>query len=306
MKKSISQSKVAKKWLKQKSNVCSRKGGCYNNFYKSMGVYVINCKMHRERYNKFKKFAKAAKVKACRIPCVLGKTFSDEDLCDMVENDILSYTYMTRVEISINMSHYNAWQKLINSCNDYAIILEDDIELRPDFIDRVNLLMKELENKKLDFSLFHLWNGNWAGTLKHRKNIMNIEDLIVQQETREYNAGAAAYIISKEYAKWLLKNFFPIEMPQDIMMGSFVKQGRHLTLKMKWDRKNSCYVSPLLDMPCGGEGGTGAQTTQTYNAPTVDEFLSCDKKDQKLNRLRYDGKIPETKKSLRRNRSSRV
>jgi GR25 family glycosyltransferase involved in LPS biosynthesis len=291
--KKVSRSRSAKKWLKQKKDVCDRKGECYNNFNKKMGVYVINCKMHRERYNKFKKFARAAKVKACRIPCVLGKKFSDQDLCDMVEDNVLSYTYMTRVEVSINMSHYNAWQKLINSCNKYAIILEDDIELKPDFVERVNRIMKEVEKKGIDFSLFHLWNGNWAGTAKHRKNVMKIDDLTVQQETREYNAGAAAYIISKSYAKWLHNHFFPIDMPQDILMGSFVKHGKHLTLKMKWDRKEYCYKSPLLDMPCGGEGGTGGQTTQTYNAPTVDEFLVCedDKERIESNKYRYDGQI---------------
>ena len=54
-------------------------------------------------------------------------------------------------------------------------------------------------------------------------------------------------------------------MPQDILMGSFPKKGNHLTLKMKYDKKQSCYISPLIDLECGGEGGTGTHSTQDYN-----------------------------------------
>jgi GR25 family glycosyltransferase involved in LPS biosynthesis len=185
---------------------------------------------------------------------------------------------MTNIEVSINMSHYNAWQKLITSCKEYALILEDDIELKRDFVQNVNSILDHLELKKMKFSILHLWNGNWARTKTACKNItsVNIVDKKIKiiKETREYNAGAAAYIISREYAIWLSDHFFPIEIPQDILMGLYVKHGNHLSLKMKWNKEESCYQSPLLDMPCGGEGGTGSQTTQQYDADLVDE-LNC-------------------------------
>ena len=39
---------------------------------------------------------------------------------------------------------------------------------------------------------------------------------------------------------------------------------------MKFSKSKDCYVSPLITMPCGGEGGTG-KTTQT-NDPSVDTY----------------------------------
>lgn len=300
---------ISKKWLKQPSDICvpsksSRSSNCYNNFSKKMGVYIINCKMHKQRYTDFKKYAKKAGVKACRIPCVLGKKFSDKDLCNMVKHKMLSPSAdMTRVEVSINMSHYNAWVKLLNSCNEYAMIFEDDVKVKVDFIDNINLILDSLENKKISFSILHLYNGNWMKTISRQKKILSLTNEIkILQETVPYNAAASAYIISRNYAKWLVEHSFPIHIPQDILMGSYPTRGKHLTLKMSWDKHEGCYKSPLLDLECGGEGGTG-KSTQTYDAPTIENFLSCGKGDMKSNPYRYDGVFDEEKNIERINKN---
>jgi GR25 family glycosyltransferase involved in LPS biosynthesis len=264
-------------WKVETSNKCVT-GNCFNNFNEKMGVYVVNCAMHKKRYNKFKKFAEKANVKACRLPCVLGTKFNHNLMCDMIKNNIVAKNCdMTTIEISINMSHYNCWQKLVNSCKDYAMILEDDVELKEDFVPRINLLLSSLKDNNIDFSVLHLWNGNWAETSRSHENVLKVGDMKVVKETEEYNAGAAAYIMSRKYAEFLMKRFFPIKMPQDMMMGNYPKFGNHLSLKMQYRKKDECYLSPLLDMECGGAGGTGTQTTQEHSAPTVGERWSCEK-----------------------------
>ena len=251
---------------------------CYNNFDVKMGVYVVNCSIHKARYEKFKKYAAIADVKACRVPCVLGIKFTQKVMCNMIKNKIVAKNCgMTTVEISINMSHYNCWQKLINSCQKYALILEDDVELKKDFIPKVNKLMAALEENDIDFSVFHLWNGNWAETDKKYKKILNVDNMEIVQERDYYNAGAVAYIMSRRYAEYLMERFFPIKQPQDMMMGDYYKYGNHLSLRMKYREKDDCYLSPLLDMECGGDFGTGAQTTQEHTAPSVGDRWSCDK-----------------------------
>jgi GR25 family glycosyltransferase involved in LPS biosynthesis len=267
-------------WMMKDTKTCSRAGGCYNNFDVKMGVYVVNCAMHKKRYDKFKKYAGDAGVKACRVPCVLGKKFNQNLICEMGKKKLVSPNAdMTTIEISINMSHYNCWKKLINSCEDYALILEDDVELKPDFVNKVNMIMDKLDSISMtDFSILHLWNGNWAETDDNHEFVTRVAPgITVVQETEEYNAGAAAYIISREYAKFLMKRFFPIKEPQDIMIGDYVKEGNHLSLKMKYRAKDECYISPLLSMECGGSGGTGVQTTQEHSAPTIAERWVCKK-----------------------------
>jgi GR25 family glycosyltransferase involved in LPS biosynthesis len=227
-----------------------------------MGVYVINCSIHKDRLKKFKKFALKAGVKACRVPCVKGKQFTDEILCDMVKRGFLKKSAdMDRIEISINLSHYNCWIRLINSCLDYALILEDDVELNPDFVDKINLILEELEDNDIDFSVLHLFNGNWNKTKSKLKKVLKINSkLEILKETVSYNAGAAGYIISRKYAEFLVSKFFPISMPNDMLVGNYPKKGNHLTLFNKFNKRKDCYESPLFKMPCGGPEGTGAST----------------------------------------------
>jgi lipopolysaccharide cholinephosphotransferase len=268
-------------WEVKSTKRCSKAGGCYNNFIEKMPVFVVNCAMHKDRYEKFKNYAEKAGVKACRVPCVLGKKFSHPLICEMIKSGVLAKdAEMTNVEVSINMSHYNCWKKLVNSCLDYALILEDDVELKPDFIDNINNIFLALDKVGEDFSILQLWDGHWdqeRGSRNTRKPFLKVSrelTLLKQTDKDGYNSGAAAYIISKDYAEFLMERFFPIEMPQDILMGDFPKEGNHLALKMKYRGKDECYMSPVIDMECGGEGGTGTQTTQQHDANTI-ENVSC-------------------------------
>lgn len=264
-------------WMKKATITCTARLPCYKNFYKRLGTFVINCKMHKKRYDKFLHYAGIAGVEACRVPCVLGKKLSHNMICDMIDSKIVRLkSEMTPIEISINMSHYNCWQNIVNSCLDYGMILEDDVELKPDFVKNINLILSTLEEEGIEFSILHLWNGNWADTDK--EFVMEIGEFGIEKEVDDYNAGAAAYIISAEFAKKMISKSFPIRMPQDMLLGTYYKQGNHLSLEMDYREEDACYLSPLLDMECGGEFGVGTQTTQEHEAPTINEKWTCDVK----------------------------
>ena len=127
-------STVLKK-IKKKSSNCYKPGHCYHNFLKEMGVYLINCDQNKDRFEKFKRYAKKAGVKVCREPCVNGREFTDDMLKYMIEEHLLKKTAdMTKVEVSINISHYNCWVNIVNSCLDYGLVLEDDINIHKNFI----------------------------------------------------------------------------------------------------------------------------------------------------------------------------
>ena len=249
-------------YVKKSTESCIKSAICYNNFVIKMGVYLINCQMHKDRYKKFHDFAKKANVVACRIPCVLGGKFNNEFLCDLIKKGLLRKNAdMTKIEVSINLSHYNAWKSISNSCLKYGLVMEDDVEVHSNFVEKVNEILEALEEKGVDFSILHLWNGNWMKTITKQKKILKTDSGIeILKENTGYNAGAVAYIISKEYAEFLINKSFPIKEPQDILMGSYYKNRNHLTLKMKFDKKEDCYKSPILDNPCGGPEGTGAST----------------------------------------------
>ena len=261
-------SSVLEKFKKSTSS-CYKPGDCYHNFLKEMGVYVINCDQNKDRFEKFKKHAKKAGIKVCREPCISGRDFTDEDIKYMIDKGILKKNAeMTKVEVSINISHYNCWKRIVNSCLDYGLILEDDINIHKNFIKEINNILTELDRKDIDFSILHIYNGNWMKSISRQKKVLKIGNKYeIRKETVGYNAGAVAYIISKEYAEFLISKFFPIHYQQDILMGSYPHVGNHLTLKMRKPKKD-CIRSPLFFMSCEGDAGTG-KSTQTYDAPTI-------------------------------------
>jgi GR25 family glycosyltransferase involved in LPS biosynthesis/phosphorylcholine metabolism protein LicD len=243
-----------------------------NNFDINMGTYVINCDKHTERFSKFKKYAKKAKLHFRKESCVKGNEFTYNLLCEMIKRGLLSKKAdMNPIEVAINLSHYNVWQRMLNNKEDYALVLEDDVEVHKDFVEKVNDILNSLVEKEIDFNVLFLWNGNWGETNKDLQYITKAGGYRILQENEEYNAGGVAYIISKEFAKFLLKKGFPIKEPQDMFMGNFYDKGLHLTLPMKFNKKEDCYISPLLNMPCGGPQGTG-NTTQEADAPLIKQM----------------------------------
>ena len=246
------------------------------NFDEKIGVYVINCDNHKDRMNKFKKFAKKSKLDFVRHPCTKGVEFNHNVVCKMIKKGILSERAdMTPIEVSINLSHYNVWQRMINNDQDYALVMEDDSEPSSDFKKKVNNIMNGLLDEDIDFSILYLWNGNWMKTKSKQKYITTIDDIDIYQERTDYNAGGVAYIISREFAEYMLdKKAYPIRYPQDMLIGSTVNKGLHLTVDMDYDKKEHCYKSLLVGNPCEGEGGTGVSTQEYEKSQT--KYYNCD------------------------------
>ncbi len=184
---------------------------------------------------------------------------------------------ITPVELSIYMSHMNAWQRVANSCAEYGMIVEDDAEVIPTFREKINKILKGLEKIDQDFNILHLWNGNWMKTRVYSKKVLDVAGVTILKEDSDYgyNAGLVAYILKRDYAKKLLKRGLPIRMPVDMFVGEQQKKypnENHLYVATTFNKKRDCYESPLLDMECGGDAGTG-NTTQDYEAVGVHEII---------------------------------
>jgi glycosyl transferase family 25 len=252
-------------------------------------VFVINCKANSERYEKFKKFATKAKLKARRVECVDGRKFTDEGICDLIEKNIVTdYTFLTKIQIAICLSHYKCWEKIAKGDCEYGIILEDDVEVYSDFIYNINLILKSLKENKTNFSIINLWNGNWNRSQKYQTKILHInKDIQIMKENSEYLAGGVAYIITKKFAKYLLSKFFPIVDANDLFIGTLWKEGNHLSLKMKTVKKIKyiddyhyfyafCKYSPLLHMIFETDEQYGGVTTQDPDAENYILKIDCE------------------------------
>jgi GR25 family glycosyltransferase involved in LPS biosynthesis len=249
-----------------------------SNFDEKIPFLVINCAIHKDRLNKFKKNAQKLNLKFYRIDCVNGMNYTDSKINNMFKNNLIKNTYfINQIEVSINISHINCWLKILNSSYDYGLICEDDILFKNNFKKNMNLILNNLKDNNKIFDLLYLWNGNWWNTKTSLKNILKInKDLIIKQETQLFNAGAVCYIISRNMILKLLNKILPIKNPIDIFIGTFYKNMKIYTLYNKKD------ISPLFK---SGEWNDkfyyddhDSQSTQDYELKSLKEIITNYKK----------------------------
>ena len=231
---------------------------------------VINCDAHTDRLRQFRRRARASGLpEVPRQKCVNGKSWTRGRLCRMVRAGALHpRADLTPVEAAICLSHRRCWRALARSRSaTHLLVLEDDCRLRPDFAER----LRALAGARLGFDILLLYNGNWNRTRGRRKKVAAVGDMAVWRETVPYNAGAACYCISKDFARELLREQLPLREAVDQFIGGRrVRSRRHLTVDTVPDRRlaDTCYtISPLLWVPCPYVGGT--QSTQDYEADTI-------------------------------------
>lgn len=252
---------------------------CSSNFNKKMPFFVINCAIHKERLNKFKKYSKKAQIEFCRINCVNGKKFNNDLIYKMYNHtpQIVNKNSLTPIEVSISISHINAWIKILNSPYNYGIICEDDAEVRVNFKKDLNLVLEKLDENNIKFDILLLWNGNWVNTKSYLKQILKINKHInIKQETKNFISGTVCYVITKKFIKNILKDILPIKSAVDYFLGNYFNKAKILTIEMKKNKTKNCYISPFFRTGawiCGGEWSTG-NTTQDYEVPKIKDIIN--------------------------------
>ena len=222
---------------------------CSSNFENKMPLFIINCDIHKNRLDKFKKSAKNAQLKFCRESCVNGKKFTDDIIYKMYTHkpQIVKKADITPIEVSITMSHLNAWIKILESGSEYGMVMEDDVILRKSFKKNVDLTLRKLEENKKKFDVLFLWNGNWNNTKSFMKKILKINDKItIKQETEPFISGTVCYIITRKFIKKIFKNVLPIKYPVDKYLGTFYNKARLFSIDMKYNKNLEKDISPYF------------------------------------------------------------
>ena len=222
---------------------------CSDNFENKMPLFVINCYIHKMRLKIFKESAKNAQLKFCRESCVNGKKFNDNIIYTMYTHkpQIIKKADITPIEISIFMSHINAWIKILDSGCNYGMVMEDDVILRKSFKKNVDLSLRKLEENKTKFDILFLWNGNWNNTKSFMKKILKINNKItIMREMEGFTSGTVCYIIARDFIKKILKKILPIKDPVDMYLGTLYKTARLFSVNMKYNRNLQKDISPFF------------------------------------------------------------
>jgi len=146
---------------------------------------------------------------------VNGKELSEKVIQETCDAGALRKhpTWLTRGAIGCALSHLNIYRRMINEQIPYALILEDDMVLPPDFVGH----LKEIVSKLQDDEVIMLYYQSWqplelcqAGAEKYREThgLYYPKDI-----SKPITTGA--YIITLDAAKRLASGIIPIRRCAD-------------------------------------------------------------------------------------------
>ncbi len=149
-----------------------------------------------------------------------GKALSDfGDYNDQLAHDTLGRSLLN-AELGCYLSHYGCVEKFLNSDADYLVVLEDDLQISSDFSEKMNLLLKYLdEHQSLEWYLINI-------AAKKKKLAKDLEqfDGFALWHAYYFPIRGLGLIWSRKGAEEFLKQAKPVFKPVDIFFQSWLSQ----------------------------------------------------------------------------------
>jgi len=171
-------------------------------------IYVINLDRDTDRLESIRSNLASFGLKFSRISGVVGKEISDWEKYV----DLPSYAWRNRLdvprlgEIGCYLSHLKAIEAFLQTDNAYCVILEDDVEILPPFLDILNAL-----KEKNDWDVVKLFNFHNGMPVKKRQ--LGLSHKLVLHLTR--TTSSAAYVVNRKAAEKLLNSLLPLSEQVD-------------------------------------------------------------------------------------------
>ena len=186
-------------------------------------VFVINLARSTERLAAITAQLDAIGVAFERIDAIEGKTLSDDAVEQVSPSHVVRKTYhraLSKAEIACSLSHRKAWQRIIDDNLDFAVVLEDDVELLDNFPEVLNLLA-QLPHTSWDFiKLYALRRG--GGKNIARRFSYKDHTFVTY---RRFPLGFVAQAVSRQGAESLLRNLPYVTQPADGQLKSWWEAG---------------------------------------------------------------------------------
>ena len=179
-------------------------------------IFVINLDASTDRLEAIARQMSDAGLAFERIPAVLGRALSDEEISRSYSSELNRKKYyinLKKGEIGCYLSHLKAFRKIIDDDLDYAIILEDDVTIGGNF----KFLPELLEKVTIPWDCIKLLNPGNPKKVIYRKEIAQIGpdryDLVAWRKPPVFNM---AQIISKAGARKLVTSRSQFFRPADV------------------------------------------------------------------------------------------
>lgn len=204
----------------------------------ALKCFVINLKKDIERREHIAKEAKKLGLDFEFFEASYGKDLPPEFLAQCRQNDELIFdlaggvkvklvNHFTVNEIGCALSHLRLYQHIIDCNLDRALVLEDDICLKPDLAVALNNLDKITEpwdvvNISTHRGLKNLWGAKkyrFGDGLYFQRAGLHNEWLEAKLNARRIIGNTGCYVVTQKACKKLLALGYPIRMPSDFLLG---------------------------------------------------------------------------------------
>lgn len=177
----------------------------------SLQTFVINLEDATKRWTHMKTALEHAGLVYTRVEAVLGKNLKEpiNELNERLYN-ILTGKHTSYGEVGCYLSHIKALKEFLESCSDYALILEDDVKL-PVHLPK---LISEAIDHRQHWDLLRLSSSKDGQYIKIAS--MGFDSKLVYNTKVLKNTGA--YVISRKAAKACIDKMMPMRLPYDVAL----------------------------------------------------------------------------------------
>jgi glycosyl transferase family 25 len=177
----------------------------------SFKAYVINLRDATERWAHMKETLDHVGLAYTRIDAVLGKNL-EEPIDEFNERrfNVLTGKHKNYGEIGCYLSHIKALTEFLKSDSDYALILEDDVNLPDHLPEQIDEAIAHSQH----WDLLRLSSSRDGEYLKIANMSFNSE--LVYNTKVLKNTGA--YVINRKAAKACVDKMLPMRLPYDVAL----------------------------------------------------------------------------------------
>jgi glycosyl transferase family 25 len=202
-------------------------------------IYVINLDRSPSRWERISAQAAEMGLNVIRVVAVDGAAVAPEDWIDADPRQFLQMhgRYMLPGEYGCYRSHLLALQQFGSSRGgdaEIAIIVEDDIDLTADLVERARAIHQALPQA----GLVKLFNHRTRG---FRPKVVSARDDVVGRCLHGPQGSAACYFVTRAAARTLLKTLGVMKLPYDIA----VERGWDSGVETYTVRDNLTALGPL-------------------------------------------------------------
>lgn len=176
-------------------------------------TFIIHLKRAEQRRAHVESVIAELPFKGRIVDAVDGRTITKDEIEQHYQRKLHKPSYpfaMSSNEIACFLSHRKAWQEIVDSNLDAALVMEDDAQPTGNFQDSLNLAVEHID--KVGFIRFPFCDGREQGEII---NNCSSAQLI---RPRCIGLGMVAQLISKQCAAQLLRSTEQFDRPVDTLL----------------------------------------------------------------------------------------